>query len=160
MEKGEQFLRNAIELAYNNIEKGGRPFGAVVVKNGEVIASGVNQILTTNDPTAHAELLAIRAASQILGSANLEGCSVYASGHPCPMCMAAMRLAGIKSVSYAYSNEDGTPFGLFTAEIYIELAKPFAEQSMKIQYIPIRVENRTDLYAHWKNYQANYSGSK
>ncbi|MEO4202250.1 deaminase [Acinetobacter pittii] len=108
----------------------------------------------------HAELLAIRAASQVLGSANLEGCSVYANGHPCPMCMAAMRLAGIKSVSYAYSNEDGTPFGLSTAEIYIELAKPFAEQSMKIQYIPIRVENRTDLYAHWKNYQANHSGSK
>ncbi|MFA2945973.1 nucleoside deaminase [Acinetobacter pittii] len=160
MEKGEQFLRKAIELAYNNIEKGGRPFGAVVVKNGEIIASGVNQILVTNDPTAHAELLAIRAASQVLGSANLEGCSVYASGHPCPMCMAAMRLAGIKSVSYAYSNEDGTPFGLSTTEIYIELAKPFAEQSMKIQYIPIRVENRTDLYAHWKNYQANHSGSK
>lgn len=108
----------------------------------------------------HAELLAIRAASQVLGSANLEGCSVYANGHPCPMCMATMRLAGIKSVSYAYSNEDGTPFGLSTAEIYIELAKPFAEQSMKIQYIPIRVENRTDLYAHWKNYQANHSGSK
>lgn len=107
MEKGEQFLRKAIELAYNNIEKGGRPFGAVVVKNGEIIASGVNQILVTNDPTAHAELLAIRAASQVLGS-----------------------------------------------------AKPFAEQSMKIQYIPIRVENRTDLYAHWKNYQANHSGSK
>ncbi|OTS05095.1 tRNA-specific adenosine deaminase [Acinetobacter pittii] len=160
MEKGEQFLRKAIELAYKNIEKGGRPFGAVVVKNGEIIASGVNQILVTNDPTAHAELLAIRAASQVLGSANLEGCSVYASGHPCPMCMAAMRLAGIKSVSYAYSNEYGTPFGLSTAEIYIELAKPFAEQSMKIQYIPIRVENRTDLYAHWKNYQANHSGSK
>lgn len=160
MEKGEQFLRNAIELAYNNIEKGGRPFGAVVVKNGEVIASGVNQILTTNDPTAHAELLAIRAASQVLGSVNLEGCSVYASGHPCPMCMAAMRLAGIKSVSYAYSNEDGTLFGLSTAEMYIELAKPFVEQSMKIQYIPIRVENRTDLYAHWRNYQANHSGSE
>ncbi|MDS7933940.1 nucleoside deaminase [Acinetobacter sp. V91_7] len=160
MEKGEEFLREAIELAYNNIEKGGRPFGAVVVKNGEVIASGVNQILTTNDPTAHAELLAIRAASQVLGSANLEGCSVYASGHPCPMCMAAMRLAGIKSVSYAYSNEDGTPFVLSTAEIYIELAKPFAEQSMEIQYIPIRVENRTDLYAYWKNYQANHSGSE
>lgn len=160
MEKGEEFLRKAIELAYNNIEKGGRPFGAVVVKNGEVIASGVNQILTTNDPTAHAELLAMRAASQVLGSANLEGCSVYASGHPCPMCMAAMRLAGIKSVSYAYSNEDRTTFGLSTAEIYIELAKPFAEQSMKIQYIPIRVENRTDLYVHWKNYQANHSGSE
>ena len=160
MEKGEQFLRNAIELAYNNIEKGGRPFGAVVVKNGEVIASGVNQILTTNDPTAHAELLAIRAASQILGSANLEGCSVYASGHPCPMCMAAMRLAGIKAVHYAYSNEDGTPFGLSTAEIYADLAKPFAEQTMKIEYVPVRFEDRTDLYALWQNYQTNKSGSE
>ncbi len=76
MKENQMFLRQAIELAYNNIEKGGRPFGAVIVKDGQVIASGVNQILTTNDPTAHAELLAIRAASQVLGSANLEGCSV------------------------------------------------------------------------------------
>ncbi len=96
MKENQMFLRQALELAYHNIEKGGRPFGAVIVKDGQVIASGVNQILTTNDPTAHAELLAIRAASQVLGTANLEGCSVFASGHPCPMCMAAMRLAGIK----------------------------------------------------------------
>jgi len=154
------FLRQAIELAYNNIEKGGRPFGAVIVKEGKVIATGVNQILTTNDPTAHAELLAIRTASQVLGSANLEGCSVFASGHPCPMCMAAMRLAGIRAVSYAYSNEDGTPFGLSTAEIYADLAKPFAEQSMKIEYIPVRFEDRTDLYMLWQNYQARKSVSK
>lgn len=99
MKANQEFLRQAIELAYNNIEKGGRPFGAVIVKDGKVIASGVNQILTTNDPTAHAELLAIRAASQVLGTANLEGCSVFASGHPCPMCMAAMRLAGIKQLT-------------------------------------------------------------
>lgn len=154
------FLRQAIELAYNNIENGGRPFGAVIVKDGQVIASGVNQILTTNDPTAHAELLAIRTASQVLGSANLEGCSVYASGHPCPMCMASMRLAGIKAVHYAYSNEEGTPFGLSTAEIYADLAKPFAEQTMKIEYVPVRFEGRTDLYALWQNYQTNKSGSE
>ncbi len=154
------FLRQAIELAYNNIEKGGRPFGAVIVKDGKVIASGVNQILTTNDPTAHAELLAIRAASQVLGSANLEGCSLYASGYPCPMCMAAMRLAGIKAVHYAYSNEDGTPFGLSTAEIYADLAKPFTEQTMKIEYVPVRFEDRTDLYVLWQNYQTNKSGSE
>ncbi|WP_410488625.1 nucleoside deaminase [Acinetobacter sp. 2019-01-05] len=160
MKENQMFLRQAIELAYNNIEKGGRPFGAVIVKEGKVIATGVNQILTTNDPTAHAELLAIRAASQVLGSANLEGCSVFASGHPCPMCMAAMRLAGIKAVSYAYSNEDGTPFGLSTAEIYADLAKPFAEQSMKIEYIPVRFEDRTDLYMLWQNYQARKSVSK
>lgn len=154
------FLRQAIELAYNNIEKGGRPFGAVIVKDGKVIASVVNQILTTNDPTAHAELLAIRAASQVLGSANLEGCSLYASGYPCPMCMAAMRLAGIKAVHYAYSNEDGTPFGLSTAEIYADLAKPFTEQTMKIEYVPVRFEDRTDLYVLWQNYQTNKSGSE
>ncbi|MFI8125900.1 nucleoside deaminase [Acinetobacter sp. ABJ-A23_2] len=160
MKANQMFLRQAIELAYNNIEKGGRPFGAVIVKDGQVIASGVNQILTTNDPTAHAELLAIRAASQVLGSVNLEGCSVYASGHPCPMCMAAMRLAGIKAVYYAYSNEDGTPFGLSTAEIYADLAKPFAEQTMKIEYVPVRFEDRTDLYVLWHNYQTNQSGSE
>lgn len=85
----------AIELAYANADKGGRPFGALIVKDGKVLAQGVNEIMTTNDPTAHAELLAIRAASQALGSASLAGCSVYASGHPCPMCMAAMRMAGI-----------------------------------------------------------------
>ena len=70
-----------------------RPFGAVVVRNSEILATGVNEVISTNDPTAHAELMAIRAASQKLGSPNLVGCAVFASGHPCPMCMAAMRNA-------------------------------------------------------------------
>lgn len=153
MPSKKQFLCEAIALAQDNVEKGGRPFGAVVVKDGEVIATGVNEILSTNDPTAHAELIAIRKASQKLGSANLEGCAVYASGHPCPMCMAAMRLAGISEVAYAYSNDDGAPFGLSTAEIYADLAKPFPEQTMKIHYIPVRREEHTDLYADWKKRQ-------
>src|SRR5690606_15271222 len=92
------FLREAIALALANSARGGRPFGAVVVRNGEVIATGVNEIAITNDPTAHAELLAIRAASKALGSPDLSGCTVYASGHPCPMCMAAMRMAGVGEV--------------------------------------------------------------
>ena len=146
----ENFLKQAIELAYRNCEVGGRPFGAVLVKDGDVIATGVNQILTTNDPTAHAELLAVRAASQQLGTANLAGCSVFASGQPCPMCMAAMRMAGVEAVYYAHSNEDGEAFGLSTAVIYADLAKPFAEQSMNIQYIPVRIEHKPDLYAFWK----------
>ena len=150
MTDDSRFLREAIELAYANVERGGRPFGAVVVKDGEAIAAGVNEIHSTNDPTAHAELTAIRAASRRLGTPDLEGCVVYASGHPCPMCMAAMRLAGIGGVTYAYSNEDGTPHGLSTAAIYAELAKPFAEQSMKIRHVPFRLEKRPDLYAGWK----------
>jgi tRNA(Arg) A34 adenosine deaminase TadA len=154
MENEERFLRKAIELAHANIAKGGRPFGAVVVKGGKIIATGVNETHSTNDPTAHAELIAIRAASRKLGSPSLEGCAVYASGHPCPMCMAAMRLAGIGEVAYAYSNDDGAPYGLSTAPIYAELAKAFAEQSMTIRYVPVRLESGPDLYAHWKQSQA------
>lgn len=150
MNEEDRFLSKAIELARANITQGGRPFGAVVVRDGEIIATGVNEILSTNDPTAHAELTAIRAASRKLGSPDLSGCSVYASGHPCPMCMAAMRMAGIGNVAYAYSNEDGIPYGLSTAAIYAELAKPFAEQSMRIRHLPVRLEGHLDLYAEWQ----------
>lgn len=153
MTKEAQFLCEAIGLAQANSEKGGRPFGAVVVKDGEVIATGVNEILATNDPTSHAEMNAIRRASQWLGSPSLQGCTVYASGHPCPMCMAAMRMAGVGEVVYAYSNEDGAPFDLSTAAIYAELAKPFAEQSMMIRHLPVRLESGPDLYADWKRRQ-------
>src|SRR5690348_13877643 len=100
MSDSHHFLREAIALARANVQKGGRPFGAVIVRNGEIIARGVNEILSTNDPTAHAELMAIRSASQKLGSPHLHGCAVYASGHPCPMCMAAMYMAGIREVYY------------------------------------------------------------
>lgn len=154
MSDEQRFLVHALELAYANVKNNGRPFGAVVVKDGEVLAIGVNEILRTNDPTSHAELNAIRAASQKLNSANLAGCTVYASGHPCPMCMAAMRLAGISEVTYAYSNDDGAPFGLSTARIYEEMAKPFSEQPMKIRYIPVRLESRIDLYKEWQQNQA------
>ena len=154
MDDNRRFLCEAIDLAHANLESGGRPFGAVVVKDGAVIATGVNEILKTNDPTAHAELTAIRAASRKLGSPSLAGCAVYASGHPCPMCMAAMRLAGVSEVTYAYSNDDGAPYGLSTAAIYADLAKPFAEQSMAIRYLPVRKEAGPDLYAEWARRQA------
>lgn len=144
-----RFLYEAIELARANIGEGGRPFGAVVVRDGARIATGVNEIHRTNDPTAHAELSAIRAASRKLGSPDLSGCAVYASGHPCPMCMAAMRLSGVARVVYAYSNDDGAPFGLSTASVYEDLARPFAEQSMAISHVPVRLEGDVDLYEQW-----------
>jgi len=153
MTQAEHFLRQAIALAQANMEQGGRPFGAVIVRDGKVVATGVNEILTTNDPTSHAELNAIRAASQSLGSASLAGCAVYASGNPCPMCMAAMRMAGVVEVAYAYSNDDGEPYGLSTAAIYADLAKPFAEQSMRIAYVPVRLAGQPDLYAAWQRKQ-------
>jgi tRNA(Arg) A34 adenosine deaminase TadA len=149
----KRFLHEAIALAAANVERGGRPFGAVVVKDGAVIASGVNEILATGDPTAHAELSAIRAASRVLGSPDLTGCKVFASGHPCPMCLAAMRLCGIAEVAYAYSNEDGAPYGLSTAAIYADLAKPFADQSMAIRHEAEAALGEPDLYAEWHRKQ-------
>jgi guanine deaminase len=153
MPSSQHFLCQAIDLARSNVEQGGRPFGAVVVRAGEVVATGINETVATHDPTAHAELLALRAASRKLGTPNLAGCKVYASGHPCPMCLAAMRLAGIGEVAYAYSNEDGAPFGLSSAALYADLARPLAEQSMPIRHVPVRDGGQPDLYAAWKRRQ-------
>lgn len=150
-----RFLAEAIALARANADRGGRPFGAVVVKGGVVIATGVNEILATGDPTAHAELYALRAASRALRSPDLGGCAVFASGHPCPMCMAAMRLSGIAAVTYAYSNEDGAPYGLSTAAIYADLAKPFAEQTMTIRHVP---QGEPNVYADWARKQKAKAG--
>jgi len=147
----EQYLHSAVQLARDNIEVGGRPFGAVVVKDDKVIATGVNRIIETRDPTSHAELNALRSASQAIGSPNLTGCVVYASGHPCPMCLAAMRMSGINEVYYAYSNEDAAPFGLSTAAVYAELAKPLAEQAMIFRHVPIDPDPGAALYAAWKD---------
>jgi len=150
MSTAERFLCEAIDLARDNVRKGGRPFGAVLVKDGAIIATGVNEIHTTQDPTTHAELQAIRAASRALGSPRLDGCVLYASGHPCPMCLSAMYLTGIREVMYAYSNEDGEPYGLSTAAIYAELAKPLDRQSLRIAYVPVRPEEG-DLYEMWRD---------
>lgn len=148
MSDSNRFLCQAVELARANIDGGGRPFGAVLVRDDEVVAIGVNEIHTTNDPSAHAEMMAIRAASRALGSPDLTGCTVYASGHPCPMCLAAMRLCGVSRVDYAFSNEDGAPFGLSTASLYAEMALPFGEQSMTIRHVAPPQES-ADLYREW-----------
>jgi guanine deaminase len=132
-----RFLDEAIALARENAHHGGRPFGAVVVKDGAVIARGVNRMLADNDPTAHAELMALRAAGQALASPRLDGCAVYASGQPCPMCLAAMRMAGVREVRFAFSNEQAEPYGLSTAAIAAELARPLdQQQGLSIRHCP------------------------
>src|SRR5690606_656580 len=129
MSSDNTFLDQAIKLAFDNVEEGGRPFGAVVVKDGNIIATGVNRMQADCDPTAHAELLALRAAGKALQSPRLDGCEAYASGQPCPMCFAAMRMAGVENILFAYSSEQAEPFGLSTAKIAAELAKPINEQT-------------------------------
>jgi guanine deaminase len=148
--KHEDFLALAVKLALDNVQNDqGRPFGAVVVKDRAIIATGVNTILASGDPTAHAELEAIRAAARAQRSTRLDGHIVYASGHPCPMCLGAMYLTGIRQVYYAYSNEDGEPYGLSTRAIYAELAKPLAAQSIQLQHLPLPGAGR-ELYEAWR----------
>lgn len=153
----QRFLRVAIELARDNLARGGRPFGALVVKDGEIVATGVNRIVATGDPTAHAELEAIRAASRQLASPDLSGCAVYASGQPCPMCMAAMRMAGVTAVYFAYSNDDAEPFGLSTAAIAADLARPFIDQSMQIRHCRAEGQPAPDIYIQWARHRAGDS---
>ena len=154
MDKDSDFLNQAIELARANIAEGGRPFGAVVAKNGSYVASGVNETYRSNDPTDHAEMVALRAASRAVGSLELlRGSTIYASGHPCPMCMAAMRLAGVERVVYAFSNEDGAPFGLSNAALYAEMANPFADLQVAIEHQPAKHDPDTGIYAQWKRAQ-------
>ena len=148
MSGDEDFLRRAVELARDNVEQGGRPFGALVVRDGKVLAEGVNELHRTKDPTAHAELQAIRAASQRLATPRLDGCVVYASGQPCPMCLAALHLCGVGRVLFAASNAEGAPFGLSTAEVYAQLALPLEAQRIPIQHLPQAAMQA--VYARWR----------
>lgn len=117
-------MREAVRLAQANRARGGRPFGAVLARDGQAIATGVNDIVHSHDPTSHAEMQALRAASHTLASPRLDGCVVYASGHPCPMCLAAMVMNGVQSVYYAFDNADAEPYGLSSAAAYAALRLP------------------------------------
>ena len=130
-EQDKGFLRRAIALAVNNVESGqGGPFGAVIVRNGEVVAEAGNSVFTTNDPTAHAEVNAIRTACQKLEVFWLEGCTLYTSSEPCPMCLAACYWAHLARICYAANAEDAARAGFDDAFLYHELALPRHERSL------------------------------
>lgn len=124
MSRHESLLREAVRLALENRARGARPFGAVLARDGEIIATGVNDVVQSHDPTRHAELEAIRGASQRLGRPDLSGCVVYASGHPCPMCLAALVLARVDAVYYAFDNRDAAPYGFSSEAAYQTLRLP------------------------------------
>ena len=143
-------LVDSIRLAMQNVrERKTWPFGAVLVKDGKIVARAVNEVDATCDPSAHAEMQAVRSASKSLGTTDLSGSVVYASGYPCPMCLSAMYLAGVKHVYYAYSNEDGAPYDLSAERGYIELERPLEQRQMKLTYAPVRDEG-DDLYEAWQ----------
>ncbi len=119
-----RFLEMAAELAEKNIDNGGGPFGAVIVRNGEVVATGVNRVTADNDPTAHAEVNAIRQACQRESTFNLKGCVIYSSCEPCPMCLSALYWAGVSRIYYGCSQEDAEAVNFSDRFIYRELEKP------------------------------------
>ena len=117
----KDFMRQAIALAVDNVENGGGPFGAVIVKDGKVIATGTNRVTPNNDPTAHAEVCAIRAACAQLGTFNLSGCVLYTSCEPCPMCLGAIYWAHIDKIYYGANQHDAAAVDFDDSFIYREL---------------------------------------
>jgi guanine deaminase len=127
----EDWMRRAIELALENVRSGrGGPFGATIVKEGRIIATGVNLVTATNDPSAHAEIGAIRAACQALATYQLNGCELYTSCEPCPMCLGAIYWARLTTYFFACRREDAARFGFDDDFIYNEIALPAEKRSL------------------------------
>ncbi|WP_420186999.1 nucleoside deaminase [Bacteroides pyogenes] len=127
----EELMRKAIELSYENVANGGGPFGAVIAtKEGEIIARGVNRVTSLCDPTAHAEVNAIRAAAARLGTFNLSGHVIYTSCEPCPMCLGAIYWARLNKIYYGNTKEDAKNIGFDDSFIYGELAVSAADRKL------------------------------
>jgi guanine deaminase len=129
MNNRELWMREAIQLALDNMRAGGGgPFGAVIVRGGEVIARGSNRVTTANDPTAHAEVVAIREACRVLQTFHLEGCEIYSSCEPCPMCLAAVYWARLDGLFFAGARGDAADAGFDDEFLYRELAVALPER--------------------------------
>ena len=127
-------MQQAIELATKNVNSGGGgPFGAVIVRDGKVIATGVNLVTSSNDPTAHAEVVAIREACKMVGDFQLHGCTVYTSCEPCPMCLSALYWSRCDAVYYGNSAADAAAIGFDDAFLYHQLKLPIQERSLPMQ---------------------------
>ena len=129
-----RFMQMAIELSVTNIDEGGGPFGAVIVKDGRVVATGANRVVPTNDPTAHAEVMAIRNACRELNTFDLSGCTVYASCEPCPMCLSAIYWAGISRICYVNTKRDAAAISFDDSFIYDQLELKYDERSIKCEH--------------------------
>lgn len=125
-----EYMDLACRLSIENIDRGGGPFGAVIVRDGEVVATGVNMVTRDNDPTAHAEVMAVRKACKALGTFRLSGCVVYSSCEPCPMCLSALYWAGVKKIFYGNTKEDAAAIDFSDKFIYEEIGKKPSERSI------------------------------
>lgn len=128
-----EFMQMAIDLSVESVAKGGGPFGAVIVRDGNVIATGSNQVTKRCDPTAHAEVNAIREACAKEQNFKLEGCTCYTSCEPCPMCLSALYWAGVSRIVYGNTKDDAKAINFDDSFIYDEIAKPYEERTIPCQ---------------------------
>lgn len=147
MSDHQTHLDEAVALAVANVAAGGSAYGAVIVRDGAVLVRAANTVHATHDPSAHAEMVAIREASRLLANRDLSDCTMYASGRPCPMCHAAMRLAGFREGYFAFSAEEAERYGAGSATIYAELCRPLDDQPMRLHQLRPAGEAP---YAAWK----------
>jgi guanine deaminase len=143
-----EFMRRAVALALENVRTGrGGPFAALIVKNGKVIAEGTNRVTSTNDPTAHAEIVAIREACRVLGDFQISGCELYSTCEPCPMCLGAIYWARPAQIFYAGTAADAATAGFDDALIYQELTqKP---EQRRIPMTQLLRENALGIFSAW-----------
>lgn len=145
----EELMRRAIELSMNSVKEGGGPFGAVIARDGEIVAEGNNRVTINNDPTAHAEVNAIRNACAKLGAYDLEGCEIYTSCEPCPMCLGAIYWAHLDKIYYANDRKDAAKIGFDDDFIYKEIAlSPYRRQK------PSEILLRDEAIKAFKMWQA------
>jgi len=148
------FVQRTVDLALKNVEEGGRPFATVIVRNGEVIAESANQVAQTSDPTAHAEILAIREACTKLGTENLTDCEIYILASPCPMCLGSLYYCSPKKVVYLTTREDYAPFyqddrKYFELDtFYDEYSKPIAQR--RLPMIQQKSGEAIKVYQRWQ----------
>jgi guanine deaminase len=144
------FMARAIQLSIENVhfERGG-PFGAVIVRDGAIVAEGTNQVTSTNDPTAHAEVLAIREACKKLNVFDLEGCEIYSSCEPCPMCLGAIYWARLSRIYFANTGTDASKIGFDDSLIFRELALPLSQR--KIPMIQMMREEASAAFQAWED---------
>ena len=144
------FMTRAIQLSLENVHAGrGGPFGAVVVKDGTIIGEAANQVTSTKDPTAHAEVLAIRAACKKLGAFELLGCEIYTSCEPCPMCLGAIYWARLARVYFGNADADASKIGFDDSFIYREIGQPHSQR--KIPMIQMMREEALTAFRVWEN---------
>lgn len=147
-EKDREFMRKAIRLADESVRRGGGPFGAVIVKDGTIIAGSANSVTIDQDPTAHAEVNTIREACRRLGTFDLTGCTIYTSCEPCPMCLGAIYWARISRIFYGNNREDAATIGFADNFIYEELDRPLERRTVPI--VPLLSDEALSSFRLWQ----------